>query len=503
MRFSLLLLALFVACAPSGERAQQRQALPMLPSTPVLVGRAADSRLGESVAGCRFPGFVAGSPGDNFAALAIGLDGGTPFWLALPFASMVPDTQGVFSVCEGTKSQWIAVSGSNGGLFIYPWTTVNSGYSGVRSLTRSNQVSPAWVAFGIAERPHVDRQVITDAGQHTTDSWTLRGDGGFGAALALSPDDAIIAVTDDETSVVQLFDARSRAPGLAFQGPRDAGFGASVVMGDVHPNSGVEVLVSASKTRQVFILGKSGTGLVELMRVGPFGLLPNSPSEPLPVVIEPGPLVRGGTMHAFWVGVPELDSLHRFVGDAGEHVEMLGPIRFGTSLSVTENTLVIGAPGYEPDMNGGLAARGAVYLLPLGTQSLLAGDAQECDVSEPCVTSQCVEGTCVGGVLCLPTAAPPLCPAAECRFGDCLSLPDAGTDAGVDAGVDAGSPDAGERDAGVSDAGVVAVDAGLIAVDAGVKPGVQKFSACGCSSGGLASTSMLALIIVALARRRG
>lgn len=503
MRSSLLLLALLAGCAPSEDVGVQRQALPArVPEVPLIVGQRDDARLGTSVAGCRFQGFAAGSPGDNFAVLVFGTDGGaSPFWLALPFNPGMPNAQGLVTTCEGGKTTWNVASGSTGGLFVHQFIASVLGISGVRGLARSSRESSGYLAWGVAGQSGVDRRVIGDAGVYVTEMWSLRADGGsLGAALAWSPDDSLIAVTDDAADTVQLFDSRSRTviSGGTFQGPRDAGFGLHLAFGDVHPNPGAELLATVEATREVLVIGKRNGGLTVLQRLSPPAITLNMTS-PMPLAIEPRSVLRDGVLQAVWVGLPEEDALWRFVGDAGVKFEALGPMEFGAALAVTGETLIIGAPGYEPNPNGTGAGHGAVFGMDFNTDVLGQAEAQECDVTRECITSECFVGRCVGGVICQQTAMAALCPAAECRFGVCLSPPDAGTDAGVDAGTpdagtpDAGTPDAGERDAGTFDAG---------RPDAGSPGEVQKFSACGCSADGLASTSVLALIIVALARRR-
>lgn len=505
-RLSLILLVVS-ACAPSTEVGEQRQALAVIPPTPVLVGRNADSRLGVSVAGCRFNGFVGGAPGDNSVAITFSLDGGAALWLTLPFVPPLPGVQGEFSVCEGSKTRWQVVSGGSAEAWNHNFTTNQSTFRPTRALARSSREAPGWLAISRLEAVRIDRERINDAGIYEPDTWELRLDGGWGSAMAWTPDDQALAVSDVEAGAIQLFDAVTAAPvqGGFFQGPADAGFGSALLFGDVHPNPGFELIVSVEKERAVVVLGKGNTGLKELLRLRPYGPPGTSTgSAPLPLALEPRSVLRGSVLQAFWVGFPERDSLWRFVGDAGTKFPQLAAVSFGASLGVADDSLIIGAPGYEPSPNGQTGARGAVYVMDFNTDVLPTGSAQPCDVMSSCVTQQCLPGRCIGGVICVPTTVTPLCPALECRAGVCVAPPDAGPpDAGTDAGTpDAGEPDAGEFDAGTPDAGLR--DAG---VDAGTGKGVQQFSACGCTTDGVASTSVLALIIVALSRsvraRRG
>jgi hypothetical protein len=333
---------------------------------------------------------------------------------------------------------------------------------------------------------------------------TLRLDAGAGDAVAWSRDGAMLAVSNTSQGVVLLVDPVARVPlnGGRFEGPTNKAFGSSLAFGDVHPAAGEELLVSVAGTSEVLVLGKVNGQLVELQRVGPLGTVPGAPR---PLVVEPTSFLARGSLQAFWVGAPEADALYRFVGDAGVKFEAAQAMDFGASLGLMGQSLLVGAPGFDtaqaPDA-------GAVFVMPLNTEVLPTAEAMVCKVGQVCITSTCVPGRCLGGVACEPTTNVPFCSPDIC-FGGVCTVPDAGVpDAGaVDAGerdaglVDAGEPDAGEPDAGQTDGG--ATDGGTSDAGSadGGPAGPVTFTACGCSSGGLASTSLLAVLLVMLLRR--
>jgi hypothetical protein len=475
-----------------------------VPAAPRLEGELPGEALGTSVAGCRFEGFVAGGAGGSVLELVF--PNGDVRRLTTPFPNDPGPVRSAVA-CEGDEARWTAASASEGGFYAFHWDggqplILSAGPSLARSASRrSHPLALGRPLLGEVELIAFD----PDAGVfQSMFGQTLRLDAGAGDAVAWSRDGSMLAVANWSQGVVLLVDPVARVPltGGRFEGPTNKGFGSSLAFGDVHPAVGEELLVAVAGTREVIVLGKVNGQLVEVQRVGPLGSVPGAPR---PLVVEPTSFLARGSLQAYWVGAPEADAIYRFVGDAGVKFEAAQAMDFGASLGIMGQSLLVGAPGFDtlqsPDA-------GAVFVLPLNTEVLPTAEAMVCKVGLVCVTSTCVPGRCLGGVACEPTTNVALCSPDVCRSGVC-TLPDAGfPDAGaVDAGerdagepdagpVDGGEPDAGQGDGGATDGGES--DAG--STDGG-PGGPVTFTACGCSSGGLASTSLLAVLLVMLLRR--
>ena len=501
------------ACSPdeaapvSPGVTRQAVVFPTAPDGGGLVkGQTLLAHLGRSIARCPASGYVAGAPGDfsawlspvrlrlgadhllsgdpypvgcegNATSLNRGLVGGPDFATTLfmdggtsRLASFRVDAFGP----PPTSLQPFALATSNGVRLYAPGAPTPLGVPS--STLNSSGTALAWTGSTLAVGEPAQTQVslfgITAA------------DGGFTASS--------FNVIDDPNAM----------------GPSD--FGRVVVVGNVTPHAGEELIVAAPAVGRVYIF--SGTSLVMTLDAGVtnFG-----------AALSVDPRVFGGGLHALWVGDPNNEQVHRFVGtsetlftappglNAGAH--------FGAAVSVDSQGLVaVGAPDYDDSLLG----LGVGLVVEANVNSLvLTGAAMNCDAGTTCrLPSGCAVGTCVGDVFCEKQPDASFCLAGEvCSavMNACVVSGDAGADAGADAGSAAGTdagadagPDAG-ADAGV-DAGVDAgaetgagSDAGSDgSADAGdvTDAGVTVFhTSCGCTSGGLP----LLLLGLLMARRRG
>lgn len=331
-----------------------------------------------------------------------------------------------------------------------------------------------------------------------------------GAALAWAPTGEYFAVGDPEAHLARVYRwvPDGGAGGWAFDagdvmGPAGTDFGAALAVADVHPNSGLELIVGSPSSAQVFIYSEV-SGLASLLLVlEPAGGVSGSFGTSL--AIEPTP-IAGGTLHALWVGDPVNERVFRFVGDAGQAFTSasFGEEYFGFSLAVSEQNLIIGAPLYSEVLDNA----GAVYSVPFDTVVIPSGVPMTCDSSRVCLTPGCQIGRCLGGVVCQ-AMGNPLCSAQVCNNGAC--------DGGfvpVDAGrPDAGEPDAGPPDGGTADGGSVTPDGGEpdagkpprpdagSGVDAGEGDVEIYGTSCGCSGAGAVPLVLLSLAFSRRARR--
>ena len=261
-----------------------------------------------------------------------------------------------------------------------------------------------------------------------------------------------------------------------FPGGAVAGFGRALALGDVTPvNPGPELIIGAEG--QVLIYSLGGAHLNTLTGTATFGTS---------LVIEPGVFTQ---LDALWVGEPGENTVHRFIGDAGERLPLnvVGPAAFGQSLAISEQRqLFIGAPAF-PD---GPQSNGAVFTYAPARSAMVA-QVQLCGAQgNACANINCSPATCLGGVVCLAPLMPSACPSGMVCVGNICKVPLPAADAGMQV-------DAGE----IVDAGVI-TDAGLAPGDAGVEPERIQFTSCGCSGGAAVPTLMLGLLLTRRWRRR-
>ncbi len=472
MRGAEALVLLSVAsCSTPPARAvgAQRQALAL---NPTVVGLTTGEQLGFSVASCPTGGFAAGGPG-TFTTLLWGPAGVDTLTTQVPTGTVV--------ACETSEPR--AFTCGSGGL-------LSLGPDGFDNLGRRG----ACAALAAAHRPGLPLLAVMPISLTPAEVWLFdpAGDGGTrsaslglsaspraGFSLAWHPERPVFAVGDTGARRVSLveFAGGLTTPGPSIEAPAastSVDFGWQVTFGDVHPAPGLEIIVAAPTTGEVFVfnLGRPDPFLYVLTAVPDAGF-------GMALAVEPGD--AGGGLSALWVGAPGINSLYRFVGDAGEVVTVQSSDTdlFGISLAVeTPPRLVIGAPGY--------ASNGAVFeaaFAELIDSGVLIGVQQECTVGIPCSLGGCVRGTCQGGVLCV--AAAPLCALRAC-VNDVCTTDDGGVDAGTaptDAGGQSDAGDDHERQYVFVTSGCQASAAGpLLALGLALarrrKPGVARVGGC-------------------------
>lgn len=319
--------------------------------------------------------------------------------------------------------------------------------------------------------------------------WSLRlfSNSSVGAYVTWIPGTTRFAVGDPSAQRVRLFsydpnthvvtaDDELLAPAT----DPDPNFGLALAFGDVNPAAGPEVIVGAPFYGTVFVFNPASTPQLLFTLSGPGEGYGNA------LAVEPGD--AGGGLQALWVSAPTLNTLFRYVGDAGEtaSVDMPDASVFGFALAVENaSTMAIGAPLWG---DGGAVFEASFRELIDG--GALNGQQQQCVVDQPCSVGSCRRGRCHGGVLCVDIV--PKCTFDVCVNDACL-MPNA--DAGA---VDAGAVDGGEDlDAGrVSDAGT---DAGVS--DGGASPTFPD-SVAFLSSCSVGAFSPLLLLALALLRRQ-
>ncbi len=404
------------------------------PQSTLWIGQQQDALLGTSVAVCRGPmGFIAGAPGTDSVLLVT--DGGaTTQWL------LAPNDGGVTGLAVACDA-YVFTAGAGG---VFYFTSLGSPnaltLAPASSISRApSQSQPLLV--GIPTQSKVLLSGTGDAG--FSPAATLTGMNDFGSVVKWSETTNAFAVSTPLAATVSSYFFMSGAASnpVLIQGPVGVGFGTSLAFGDVHPSSGVELIVSAPGANKLLIYNSQG---IRLMTIdAPAGATTFGQA----LTVEPG--AGAGSLHAFWVSDPAQDRVFRFIGDAG--TEFTGPAMsaFGSSMAVGEPGLIVGAPFYSDTA----MHQGGLFVRPPSDPPLV-GTVGLCNIGTACVNvGSCTVGTCVGGVFCQNPVS--LNCALGCSAaGTCLFL-DGGTDAGsFDAGsFDAGSFDAGSFDAGSFDAG--------------------------------------------------
>ena len=491
MRLLPWLVVLGLACAPAAEEpgpsVVQQAVLPPLDPNPAATGNNGDE-LGTSLAACPSaipPVMVAG---------ALGLSGA---WKSTTGSMLRAADAGFGAVvaCEGADG---VVVGGPGGLLRFngtAWITIDTGhpYTAVASGPGVPTIGAGGsTTFAFSTPMAVSFKNIAGASDVRALSWLS------GSAFAVgSVGNGAVLIYD--------WDGGFPTARQTISGGSAVGFGRALAFGDVTPaNPGRELIIGAEG--QVFIYSLGGTHLNTLTGTPTFGTS---------LAIEPSVFPQ---LDALWVGEPGANTVHRFIGDAGEPLPFagVGPVSFGQSLAISGGgQLSIGAPGY-PDAQ----KKGAVFTYTPARSTLVA-QVQVCGTqNSACPNINCTASTCLGGVACVAPLVLDPCPAGMQCMGNVCKVVAIGVDAGmqVDAGeiIDAGvSTDAGVSidagvtiDAGVSiDAGLitdagVSTDAGLPPGDAGGEPERIQFTSCGCSGGAAVPTLMLGLLLTRRWRRR-
>jgi len=487
MRFgsAAVVLMFAVACSNPSEREPVRSLAQanVRNLTPRLIG-AAGSATGWSVVPC-LGGFAAGAPFESHADFfPVG-------FIDLHTTVQVTGgrTIGTTVACQPRGPVFLA--GGSAGIYetfdagISPFST-----TAVWSIATADQPGlPLLVAEDGTNS--VLLKLIDDVG---TVEWSFRvfTNSSVGAYATWIPGTTRFAVGDPGAQRVRLFSYEPNTHVVTADGELlapvrdpDPNFGLALAFGDVNPASGPEVIVGAPFYGTVFVYNPASTPQLLFTLSGPGQGFGNA------LAVEPGD--AGGGLRALWVGVPTLDALYRYVGDAGETTSVVMPDAsvFGFALAVENaSTLAIGAPLWG---DGGAVFEASFTELIDG--GALNGQQQECVVNQPCSVGSCRHGRCHGGVLCVDIV--PRCSIDLCVSDECL-LPNA--DAGSD---DAGAVDAGAVDAGPDlDAGIVS-DAGA---DAGANDGGTTVpfpdSVAFISSCSVGAFSPLLLLVLALLRRQ-
>ncbi len=482
-------LVVLSACNPTSDApsARERQALPAVTRVmplPVrtIVGPETSGQLGASLSACDGfgGGFIAGAPG-MAAIYAEPLNA----FVRIGEVNDPPHGAGAVVLCD--RAQALAFVGGPSGL----WRALSDGGSdfvgegSVRAMIR-NPGDPILASVtkqdGGAQLWRVDMSMAA-AKPFAVLKNSPSAD--YGASMAYFPFGERFLVGDDAENTVYIYkhlgdggvQQTNRYDGGTVTKPLEK-FGAALAVGNVLPDPGLEIIVSAPATNQVIIYTVDGTPSYIEAGITTAQEAPSGFGAAL--AIEPGN--AGGGLSALWIGEPGTDRVYRCLGltcEAFESVARRGT-RFGTSLAFDRGTLVVGAPHYATAMG---QLRGAVFVFAHDAGPVV-GEAQYCELDAGC-SAGCGAGTCVAGVVCvLPTRAN-CAPDEVCINNECER-------------VDAGGPDAGEGDAGAPDAGV---DAGSQPVDAGAVDGGAGGPVVfqtGCSS----APGVLAALAAALLRRR-
>ena len=512
---------LISACVPVADEerlrpVQLQQPLPAVETDLIamnrVTGEAFSAHLGASLDGCRGGvGYLAGAPGIN------------ALYASVPDAFFtVTDVDpngevGTSVLCD--RSQGLGLVGGSNGLHRFdgdggtklvfddaPVLAIAGGPMGIAPLFSVAQQDGGTAIYRLQSAAGVVALDFLGG----TDSTT------WGAAMAWSPlgDRALVGDSSRARAMVykQLPDGGIEQNLAIDGGDVMAGFGKVVLMADVTPDPGAELIIAAPTASRVSVY--SGGRLRYVLEGLPFTNTGGQifPPEEFGAALAVEPSLPNRPVAALWVGEPGTNRVYRCLGS--ECVAFGAPSvtgRFGQTVTFDGRTLVVGAPNFT----GLNVSEGAVYEYTFDAGAL-EGEAQNCDAGLSCTTEQCRPGRCVGGVFCL-SSQPPACGVGQvCVSGACTQpVPDAGVDAGMpdagsaDAGArDAGEPDAGPRDAGSEDAGspdageadAGVVDAGVVdggSTDGGGDDSLVVYRA-GCSS----APGTLWVILAALAWRR-
>lgn len=266
--------------------------------------------------------------------------------------------------------------------------------------------------------------------------WNPNGSEGagvaFGTSVAWLPGTDVLAVGSPAEDRVYRFrvlpDAGTEqllpVEGLQFA-DAGAGFGLTLVAGNVLPSAQPELVIGAPLHGRLFVVGASDS-VRELK--APFAH-PSGPSFAAALAVERDGVAPG--LDALWVGDPQGDHVYRFIGEAAEAFFVAPsttgtPRQFGTAIAVTaDRRVAVGAPGWEtPTGSVGAVLMRAPLPSPQGKPTP-AG----CVPGAPCRLPGCLQGTCLGGVFCAvpEEGAPSTCGAdQQCLMEECSPLPDGG-----------------------------------------------------------------------------
>lgn len=461
-----LCLALLSACDTTlpGDVATARAPLPVfvghnLPVTvPTALGGTVDARLGVSLSACDpGGGWVAGAPGiDHLYSSSAG-------GLIAVSTAVDPDVElGLTVQCERGAARGLI--GGRGGL----WRVWADGGSGQllneTTLSLATAVGAPTLA-GVASADGGGAVWSLGASPVTSNPMptllTTSGSGSFATSLWYFPAGGRFVAGDPKEVEVAVF--KREADGGATRQVTYTGntqmddHGRTVLVGDVLPAPGPEVIVGAPSAGEVRIYAQNAMPLI----LTGVNTSDGNPPVHFGAALALEPENAGGGLRALWVGEPGTSRIYRCLGtqcDVFESTAVLNS-RFGAALEFDGRTLVVGAPNYSSGMTR--SGEGAVFEFTPDSGTL-DGVAMDCTPSVPCVAG-CQLGRCVGTVLCVRTLESACAPGQTCIGDVCVvegvdagsvdaGAPDAGDD---DGGRDAGAPDAGDNDAGLPDAGVV------------------------------------------------
>lgn len=487
------------ACNPTSDApvSRQQQSLPAVarvlpPPLRTIEGTVQEAHLGASLSACDgLGGFIAGAPGvPGIYAEPLNAT------VRLGSANVLATGTGSVVLCERTQA--LALAGGPSGL----WRAMLDGGSellregSVRSLI-SNPGDPILAGVALKDGGAQLWRVPRPEQPSGVEVTVLRRSpsAGFAASLAYFPFGQRFLIGDEvegEVYVYKHLDDGGVSQTQRFDGGMNQGatgkYGLAVLVGDVLPDPGLEIIVAAPAANEVIIYAVNGSSV----RLEPSSTLSqeNAVDFGSALALEPGN--AGGGLSALWIGEPGTARVYRCFGlacDVYENIEMRGT-RFGAALAFDRGTLVVGAPDYVGAT--GLQQQGGVFVYAADAGTL-PGEAQHCQLDAGCRLG-CTPGLCIGGVLCLPNARMDCRADEQCIENECKQV-DAGTP-------DAGVPDAGEVDAGGSEP----LDAGQL--DAGDVDGGEDVDAgdgqpvvfqTGCAS---APVAMTVLLLTLLRRRR-
>lgn len=252
-----LLIAVLAGCAvePAPEVSQVQQPVLMFPQFPQYKGLVAEAQLGTSVAGCRGPGYIAGSPGDNRTLLVTGAG---VSWFANPGNVFDAGALGLAVACDGVPEFEVASTGGNLGAKAFDSASTQLTARPVAALARGpGPATPLLV--GVPATGEVLAFTLVDGGYRAIGS--VAGDVGLGAALAWHDTGTFFVAGNPLLGTVTAWAWTDGGPvqqAGSLAGPPGTGFGAALAIADVHPSSGVELIVARRSSRRCSSTPRAG-----------------------------------------------------------------------------------------------------------------------------------------------------------------------------------------------------------------------------------------------------
>ena len=316
---------------------------------PELTG-SGNSRLGASLGACRVGGYVAGAPGTSELYLVGALNN----YVVLGPVGAQSESTGKSVACEydGVEQKRYAFTAGNAGLYsvkldggVHQWLANKS----VESIDIAREMGSELAIAAPPEVAALSTQTFTARTQNVAPV--------NGTVIAWAPGGTYFALGDPDAGVVRVYGGQpTQDAGVVFPlratvtPPRvtpGSRFGAAIVIGNVHPATGPELIVGAPGAKAVFVFANAiGPGVTPLYELNEDATRPAAvPTEfGASVTVEP---LSAETLAAVWVGAPGDNSAHRFIGDAGTHSYLGDPgSRFGAAMVMDGQDLIVGAPEF-------------------------------------------------------------------------------------------------------------------------------------------------------------